>query len=363
MMTEAAKPAAADIPADASAVSKTEAHAVDPFTGEAVSVNLGATPHPDDATPIEGDRGDVWPPEPLSNDATERPRDPKTGQFVAKEDDTEPVVESDEADDVTQEASGEEPSGEEPSGEVTQEERSKSIPRERFDEVNAKRKAAEKRAQELEAQLTAKKEAAENAYDFTAAEREYGEFLLDGEFDKAVAKRAEINEALKASWTAEAAELAVQRVDYQSTKQTVESVIDKAVERFAEFDPDSPAFNDDISVEVDTMMTAYMNRKTDPMSPVKALEKALDNVVRLYGLVDRTAPKPTADPTPKPKRGAPRMDVEGKLAAARQQPPNTAAAGAVPETGEERYDLAQMSDAELEALPPATYARLRGDVL
>ena len=355
------KTATADIPETTASVSSTPATVRDPSTGLEVSVHLGATPHPDDDAPIVGDRGDdpnAPSPASLSDDVTEvevteepaveaaepaeRARG-EDGKFVkAKDEVTEDAVTQEEGDEV--------------------ETRSRTVPRERFDQVNEKRKAAERRLAELDAEQSTRTAAKEDAYDFDANEQVHMELVLDGKFKEAIAKRKEIDAAKEEVWLAKAAQVSLKAVDHRTSVDTVESLIEDATGRYEAFDIESDNFNEEATADVDSLMSGYMTRKNDPMDPATALRTAIEKVVKLHGLKDLTAPAtPTAEVKAE-KKGPPRMNVQKKVDLAKQQPPSTAAAGTTSQVPE-APDLSRMSDAEIDALPAATYARLRGDVL
>ena len=78
------------------------------------------------------------------------------------------------------------------------------IPKSRFDEVNERRKLAEKRLAELEAKEAAEAAAKQGDFDFDGKEEEYMHAVVDGDFSKAKQIRTEIRNAEKALFQSEA---------------------------------------------------------------------------------------------------------------------------------------------------------------
>lgn len=237
------------------------------------------------------------------------------------------------------------------------------IPKTRFDEVNARRKAAEDRVKELEAQLAAKEQAGKQAYDFDAAEQEYGELLLDGKFKEAAAKRREINAALEADWEAKQAAKTELTVEQRELKKDLNAISTRMEAEYAEFDPESEAYSEDLTAEVLSMFEGYMATRRD-LTPQEALQLAGDNVVRLYGLKKvGTSEEPSSASKGKSNvRKVSKKDTKKKIELAKKAPKDIGAAGkSGTDHGEKPIDINSLSDDELMALPESMLKRLRGD--
>jgi hypothetical protein len=96
-------------------------------------------------------------------------------------------------------------------------------------------------------------------------------------------------------------------------------------------------------------------------TPAQALDSAAREVALLYDIPSNYEAELDADPEPAPAPApAPRKaDVKKKVQQQRAQPP-TMDAGSP--GGNENKSPTNMSDAEFEALPEATKARMRGDI-
>lgn len=268
-------------------------------------------------------------PEPAPESAAEVPQEPEPAAEGAEE-------------------SGGEP-GAEPEPEPAREQR---IPKSRFDDVNERRKAAERRAAELEAQL--KQQAPRSDYDFDAAEDAYADALLEGDKEKARSIRREIRaqemaqaQALAQAEANQARELTHTELDFRQTCQALEA-------EFPVFRDGSEEYDQELVDEVVDMQAGFVSRG---YSPAAAMRKAVNYVARANGIVpvsERQAP------TPQPTALAtPRSTVKSKLDAATKQPPMQGGTSG----GEVAPDYKNLSDSEWDALPAATKARLRGDLL
>lgn len=80
----------------------------------------------------------------------------------------------------------------------------------------------------------------------------------------------------------------------------------------------------------------------------------------MFGLDNSATPEP--EPKPEVKKGKPIKKVKEKLKVAEQQVKSPAGEGrASKDIGAVVPDVTKMTDAELDALPPETLARIRGD--
>lgn len=321
-------------------------------------IRAGTTPVDDDDDNTPADYGNEVvdeDPEPEPEPAPEPEPEPKD-----EPKDPEPEPKEDEPKDPDAEEPPKDPEPEpEPEPEPGKKGKEPRIPKSRFDEVNERRKAAEKRAAELEAELNGKKPEAEKIdFDFDAKEKEYMDAVLDGEAEKAQALRREIREAEQQLYRQSATEVADQTVSTKESNTVLAQAIADAEQRFAELDANSEGFNEELAEEVLAMQRGYI--EAQKLSPAAALRKAVDRVARSEGLTDRMA-EPDPEPEPETPAKAPEpkpteQQTREKLAAAEKQPP------AMPAGKEEpAIDLDNISEEEYDALPESTIRRLRGD--
>lgn len=297
--------------------------------------------------PVTGDRGDSFVPTP--EPATPPPATPAAPPAAAAPPPAEPATPP-----ATPAA--------EPPAEPARDEKGRFIPRERFNEVNEQRKAAEARLAQLEAEKAAATAGSTQAYDFDAKEKEYGELVLSGEIDKAVALRKEIRAAEQASYQAAAQEVA-QRTTQQASLQDRITAISQAYEADypGVFDKEASNFNEAALLDVQSIYAGYLQTERFP-DPAVAWDNAVKAALRLHGI---EKPAPAAAPAPAPAAAAPPAtpSAQARVAAIAAQPPSLAAVGVGGASPELAKAIQEMSDQEFAALPAATKARLRGDVV
>lgn len=253
-----------------------------------------------------------------------------------------------------------------------------TIPKDRFDEVNVRRKAAEDELRDLKAEIAAGKDGEAEEFDFDTAEEKYMDAVLDGKKDEAKVIRKEIR-------AAERAEIAAS-TQVTSRRSATDVAEDRSIQIIAKeyegnYDVLNPAkeedYSEDILEDFAAQYTGYVSRGfTRP----EATKLALDNVVRIYDLKSNEAGGTTdegeADETTKAEKKAAaeakkkaavakkKAAIEKKLKAAKGAPPDTGKDGAAGDSdGDTNLDISTMSDAEIDALPPSTLARMRGDLV
>lgn len=226
------------------------------------------------------------------------------------------------------------------------------IPRARFNELNDQKKAAENRVKELEARLNSS--VPPTQYDFDAKEKDYMDAVLEGDHTKALSLRKEIRAAemdlartVATQTAAQAKEATKAELDFDSTVSSIEA-------EFPAFDQTSETYNQDF---VDEALELHAGFITRGYTPAAAMRKAVNYVAKANGLVAKSE-QPTASSAPPPVK-APPSTVKSKLDTAASQPPMQKGTSG----GEVEPNYAQLSDDEWDALPAATLARLRGDVL
>lgn len=237
------------------------------------------------------------------------------------------------------------------------------IPLSRFNEVNERMKRAEARIAEIESQSKAKEDAAEQKYDFDAAEEEYMELLLDGKTKEAGSKRAEIRAAEQELFKSETKQEAVQDFDQQQEMRDLNSLSLQAEEMYPVFDENSAEYDPVVASRVVTYMKGYM---ADGQPVSDAFVSGLADVIQQYGLDGATESEDTESEDTKPqkqvKKGKPIKKTKEKLKAAKQQgqPPAGHGEGSA-DRGVAAPSIGDMSDEDLDKLSPEQLARLRGD--
>ena len=284
--------------------------------------------------------------------------DGETGDEDDSDDDSAGDVE-DSADDGDDDPTGDADESDESSGKEDAP-AGKGIPKHRFDEVNERRKAAETENERLRAQIAAGKPPTEEEapYNLRAAEKEYMDFLLDGDTDSALAKREEIDAAKEAKWMAASSVATRTERNVEASNTDLLSLSHEAQEMFDVFNPDHADYNQGMLDKVLVFMKGYEASGT--MSRSDAFVAGLADVVDMYDLMPEdgdAANKGEEKPTGKKKV----VDKTKATAMAHQpvagQGQGSAQAGAVVP------NINDMSDEELDALPEKTLARMRGDIL
>lgn len=221
------------------------------------------------------------------------------------------------------------------------------IPRARFNDINDKRKAAEQRARELENRLAQSIPASD--YDFESREREYMDAVLEGDHTKALSLRRDIRAAEMELARSVAAVQAQQAKESTKAELEFEQTIALIEADYPVFDQSNAAYNQELVDEALELHAGFISRG---YSPAAAMRKATQYVAKANDLAPRSAVKPLA-----PARKTPAVS-QSKLDMAAAQPPVQGGISG----GEVEPDYSRLSDAEWDALPAATVARLRGDL-
>lgn len=241
------------------------------------------------------------------------------------------------------------------------------VPKARFDDAvgkeRAAREAAEARAAALEAQVMREAESAdikqltETIKDLN---RQQNKLLLDGESEKAAEIQDKVQELIE-----QRAELKSEARAAMATSQAVEQVRMEAA--IAKLEADFPAFNpesDDFDQDLVDLVLAEQARmiRTDRVMPSKALISSAEKIMKKFAPL-------AAEPTGKglgAAKGADRKaeQVSKNLDTARRQPGSMKGVGKDSDKGGEgAVNIGTMTQAEINALPESTKAKLRGDFL
>lgn len=244
-----------------------------------------------------------------------------------------------------------------------------AIPKARFDEVRTKAKEREtallNRIAELEKQ-TAKEVQVQDAVklekEVEALEDEYQKLLDDGKLDRAKEVMRQIRLKERQIVTAEA-EHKSERARVQAVEQLkFDMLVEKIESEFPALNPDSDQFDEAVVEEVVLLRTGF---ERAGLSSTAALTKAVK-----YVLGDAKKPEPVEDRkgiAGGKKPDARRQDQLAKnIDAAKKQPAKIGDVGVDSNKkggGLDTANIRDMTEEEFNALPAATKARLRGDVV
>lgn len=233
------------------------------------------------------------------------------------------------------------------------------IPKARFDEVNARRKAAEARTKELEDELARARgpQTPVEEFDFSAKEEEYMSAVVDGDFAKAKAVRAEIRRAEHEMFRAEALQTQNAAVSQTKAELDLRTTIQELEETYPTLDSKNEDAYDELATqEVLELHNAYL-QMGKYANPADSLRAAAELIALKYGFGQADETDETPQPVPT-KREATETPAQRKAAVAASQPRLPSAGSA---TGGGRSSVAEMSEAEFDALPESKKAELRGD--
>jgi hypothetical protein len=294
-------------------------------------------------------------------DADETELDAESGEddSTDESDSDDTVSDDDKEDDSEDSESAEddvEPEGDDETGD-------KGIPRHRFNEVNERMKAAERRLSDIENQDKAADEAEEEVYDFDEAEGKYIEMVLDGKTDDAKALRREIRAAEKADFQLENSETTSSSIAENDRQRELSSLAVQAEEMFPVF---SKKHDDFDPVMAGKVMTFYRGYELDGMSSADAFVASLADVIELYDLEERYNDVEADDKgDEKPEKKKVKVSkIKDKIEAEKQSHQAVAGEGkGSKEVGAVAPDINDMSDEEMDALPEGTLERMRGDTM
>ncbi len=291
--------------------------------------------------------------------------EPKAEEEPAEETEKEEVAEETQEETVaeTEEAPVEEQKEEEPEPEPQA--KKPMVPKSRLDEVLAKQKALQKQLDDAKAAQTPAEDAPED-YGFEEKEVEYQNLVLDGKTKEAAALRNEIRQAERQRLEYELTQKVTKTVHQNQQATALQAAASELEASFPVFDQNSADYNETYTQEVIDLRDAFIVQGYDA---VDALSKASNFVVKSYDLDTSSDPTGTAltksvAPKAKPvdEVAKKRAEVSKKLKAAESQPPELPGESSAAR-GEKVIDVTNMTEEEFDALPAATLARLRGDII
>ena len=281
---------------------------------------------------------------------------------AVKEQEIEAPVSEEEDDGVQTEEEGAPESAEAEEEEVLEAEpEDPRIPKDRFDEVNERRKKAEAELKLLKEQMNApaepEPEPEPEPYDYAAKDQEAMDALLEGDAQRYSEIQDEIRQASRDEALREAKKLAAEGDNQVRETLTFEEAAAKIEADYPQFTEGSEAYNQEAYDELMDLYVGYA--QSGRYTRVDAMRRAADKAVKIHNLqrVSEIDPEPAPDNVVNIKKS----DVAAKAKLAERQPPKMEG-GAVSES-EPTIDLNSMSDEEYGALPESTKRRLRGDIL
>jgi len=241
----------------------------------------------------------------------------------------------------------------------------KTVPHSRFNEVNEEAKLHRARVLALEEELARmkgaapvapkKEEAPAPAYDFDDAEERYAAAILDGDTGKAKSIRAEMRTKQQEEADKRAEELADRRYktnkaadDAQRTKLEFEVELNKAYAAFPFLNADSAEKNQDAIDEVLVWQQSFLSKGG---TAAEALAAAVKKIAPRFAKA--------ADEPVQAAAVAPKPDLQKGLDRAAKVPEKPQGVGARAST----LDVSKMSGKDLKALSAEDEASLAGDIV
>ena len=229
------------------------------------------------------------------------------------------------------------------------------IPKSRFDEVNERRKAAERRLAEIEKKNQADGGEAKIDFDFDAKEDEYMDAVLDGDKDKARSIRQEIRQAETQLYQQQMQQASTSTREATKAELELKSTVERLQAEYPVFDGNSDRYDQNLTEEALDLFEGFKSRGYDPAT---AMRRAVRYVVRANGLEDAAdeadevpAEKPTQHKA-KPEEG------KRKVKRAAKQPPQPS-----PRDVSDSADVMNMTEDEFDKLSDQELAKLRGDLI
>ena len=239
------------------------------------------------------------------------------------------------------------------------------IPRSRFNQVISQRDAERKRTEWLEKQLeklisgkdlseTSEIESKPPEYDFDTKEKQYLELVIEGEIDKAISLRKEIDKAKEDqfNWKLDRIKKEAESNISNSTKASREeakfdTVVRNLENKYPFLDSEKSEYNEDAVDTVNTLLAGYAS---NGMDKTEALQKAVSKVVPMF----------TKSTTAKKVDDRKKRAMKKNVRAAKKQPP-VSKGKSNRERSLDDLDPLAMSEKEWKKLSLREKKELRGD--
>jgi hypothetical protein len=239
------------------------------------------------------------------------------------------------------------------------------IPKSRFDEVIAERNAERERSAELERRIQAleassKPREAEapkvEAKDVDALELEYANLMLEGDVEKAVKLRGQINAEIRR----QAEEAADQRAAQREAAQTQKAITNELQATANQIEKDYPYLSTEdgemVVPQITALRDAYIAKG---MKPAEALRKAADFIAPRFDPEPKQESKDDEKPEPKQDTRAAAAIARGIKDSAAQPPQMSGVGNRSMDTV--KRDVTRMSEDEFDSLPESEKRKMRGD--
>lgn len=304
-------------------------------------------------------RGDVVDPNEPSEEETVAEDTSEEETEDEAEDGAETEDESEEEDEPEEETEAEaEEETEDEAEEEEQPQNKRWIPKERFDEINDKRKQAEQRLAALEKQAEAEGQTGQRVdrigeiqKELTTLDKQINDAILEADADK-LGNLRERERALNK----EALDFQLEAVTTRAVTETrYDAYLDKIEAEYPEYNPEHAEFNDELVTETLELQRAFM---AQGVPKIDALNRAI-RYARPQYIQDEPAEKPTL-------RGkTPVRDTATKKArnqkVAKAQPKASPSRSSNLESSED-IDVYNLNDPDdLDKIPAKELARLSGD--
>jgi hypothetical protein len=255
--------------------------------------------------------------------------------------------------------------------EPARDDKGRFIPKARFDEQvgkeRAAREAAERQLAELQAQLKQVNRNADVAQieeEIKSMEKQHAKLLLDGDHEKAAELMSQIRFKERQVAIQEATHLSAQAKEQAREEIRVEIAIEKLQTAYPQLDENHEDFDEGLV----NLVLAEQRRliEDERLTPSKALTKAATDIMKRF-VPAKAADDQGAKGLAAAQKGADRKaaQVQKNLDASKRQPPDMKDVGMDSDKAgiKDDIDVSKLSFSEFEALPEATKARLRGDLV
>lgn len=292
--------------------------------------------------------------EPVTETATEEVAEEQVEEPVAQEAESEEqTIEQESV--STDDGQPVEPVAEEPQ---VEEPKAPMVPKSRLDEVLAKNKEMQKRIQDMEGDAKVENEGPK--YDFVSKEKEYQEFVLDGEGERAAHLREEIRTAEREQLLSEMQSKMGQTVQQDREAHELNQKANEIMEVFPVFDQKSSQFDERLASEVMELRDAFIFQgygAADSLAKATEVTLIRSKPELLNVQTDNVAnAAPTLDKVVQEKKK--QANVSKKVQASQAQPPQMKGEST---QNKKVVDINVLSDDEFGALPEETLRRMRGD--
>lgn len=244
------------------------------------------------------------------------------------------------------------------------------IPKGRFDEAVGKERsraeAAERKLAELQAslqQVDRNADAEKLEGEIVALEKQHAKLLLDGDHEKAAELMTQIRLKERTIAIQQATHLSAQAKNEAREEVRMDAAIESLETTYAALNPEHEDFDQDlVDMVLATQSSLIQNER---LTPSAALVKAAQKVMSKLGAKPAVVEEAKGLAAGKVAQDRKQAQVEANIDAARRQPASLKDSGIdsdkAGQTG--KVDVTKLTREEFAALPEATKAKLRGDLI